>query len=125
MLTPPDHALLGQQDVSLSDLAKFPIITYDRSFTGSARTIAAFQRAGLSPRISLSATDGDVMKAHVRIGLGIAIVADVVYKADDEADLAKRDVGHLFDDHFIFIGVPRRGTLRKYVYSLIEIFDND
>jgi LysR family cys regulon transcriptional activator len=125
VLTPQGHPLRDVVNLSLADLARFRMITYDRSFTGSARILAAFEQAGLSPRISLSATDGDVMKAYVRTGLGIAIVADVVYTPEDEADLDKRDVSHLFEDHFIYIGVPRQSAMRRYVYSFIEIFDSD
>ena len=42
------------------------------TFTGRSELDTAFNRAGLTPRIVFTATDADVIKTYVRLGLGVA-----------------------------------------------------
>lgn len=37
----------------------------------------AFNRAGLTPRIVFTATDADVIKTYVRLGLGVGVIASM------------------------------------------------
>ena len=43
-----------------------------------------------------TATDADVIKAYVRLGLGIGIVAGMAYDPLEDADLTCEDASHLF-----------------------------
>ncbi len=45
-------------------------MTYTFGFTGRSELDTAFNRAGLTPRIVFTATDADVIKTYVRLGLG-------------------------------------------------------
>lgn len=46
-------------------------MTYTFGFTGRSELDTAFNRAGLTPRIVFTATDADVIKTYVRLGLGV------------------------------------------------------
>jgi LysR family cys regulon transcriptional activator len=51
VIVPPDHPLLQQTaPISLEDLARHPIITYEHGFTGRAHIDEAFAREGLARR---------------------------------------------------------------------------
>jgi LysR family cys regulon transcriptional activator len=122
VLMKPRHPLLRKQQITLEDIAHYPMITYDALFTGRIRIAERFRQAGLSPRIVMSATDADVMKAYVKLGLGIAIVASVVYDAAADRDLRARDIGHLFPPNLIHVGINRHSYLRSYAFDFIGMF---
>ena len=122
VLAKPDHEILKLEKVTLAHLAAHPMITYDSMFTGRAKIAQEFDRAGLSPRIVMSATDADVMKTYVKMGIGIAIVGNIVYDPLIDTDLRMRDVGHLFRPNTIYVGMNRDSYLRSYAYDFIEMF---
>ncbi|NLS06072.1 LysR family transcriptional regulator [Rhizobium sp. P32RR-XVIII] len=123
VLAKPDHEVLQLKKVTLADLAQHPMITYDSLFTGRAKIAEEFRRAGLSPRIVMSATDADVMKTYVKMGIGIAIAASIVYDPTLDASIRMRDVSHLFPPNTIYVGMAKDSYLRSYAYDFIEMFE--
>ncbi|MGV6873442.1 LysR substrate-binding domain-containing protein [Pseudochelatococcus sp. B33] len=124
ILAGPDHELLKGGAPTLESLSRFPMITYDDAFTGRVQIHDTFRKAGLEPRIIVSATDSDVMKAYVKIGLGIAIVGDIVYDEKTDTDIHAIDVSHLFKPNTIYIGLNRESYVRSYTYDFISMFDS-
>jgi len=79
ILTPQDHPLTEVSQLTLEDLANYPLVTYTHGFTGRSKLDEAFKGRGCSPRVVLTATDADVIKTYVRLGLGVGIVAKMAY----------------------------------------------
>lgn len=122
VLAPPGHPLLAARRITLVNLARYPIITYDAPFIGRSKLVQAFAAEGLEPKIVLSASDTDVIKAYVEHGLGIAIVAKLAYERDRDKGLRAIDASHLFEANTIHVGVRRNDYLRGYVLDFIEMF---
>ena len=122
VLTPPDHPLLQLKKLSLQEIAKYPIITYDFAFTGRSRMNEAFARHHLTPNVVLTAIDADVIKTYVEIGLGIGIVAMMAYDPRRDTEVRAIDASHLFEPSTTRIGIRRNSYLRGYVYDFIEMF---
>jgi LysR family cys regulon transcriptional activator len=122
VLTPPDHPLLSARSVTLESLARYPIITYDAPFVGRSKLVRSFAEQGLKPKIVLSASDTDVIKAYVERGLGIAIVAKLAFEPDRDKGLRAIDASRLFEPNTIHLGVRRNDYLRGYVLDFIEMF---
>lgn len=59
-------------------------MTYVFGFTGRSELDSAFNRAGLIPKIVFTATDADVIKTYVRLGIGVGVIASMAM--DDERD---------------------------------------
>ena len=57
-----DHPLSKKGSIDISDIAKYPLVTYVFGFTGRSELDQAFERAGLTPKIVFTATDADVIK---------------------------------------------------------------
>jgi DNA-binding transcriptional LysR family regulator len=76
--------------LALEALSDWDIVTYDKEFAGRTRIDHAFANKGLQPKIVLQATDSDVIKTYVRLGLGVGIVADL---ALEESDLGGAEPG--------------------------------
>jgi LysR family cys regulon transcriptional activator len=76
----------------------------------------------LSPKIVFTATDAEVIKTYVRLGLGVGIVAHMAYDQEEDSDLVAIEASHLFESSVTSIGVRRGTYLRGYMYDFIEAF---
>lgn len=117
-----DHPLAEKESITLADVAAQPIVTYVFGFTGRSRLDKAFNAAGLTPNVVLTATDADVIKTYVRLGLGVGIMANMAYEPGPDDDLLRIDASHLFESSTTRIGVRRNTRLRSYMYDFIELF---
>jgi LysR family transcriptional regulator, cys regulon transcriptional activator len=121
IVVPREHPLAGVARPTLKQLAAYPIITYTFSFTGPSSLQQAFAKAGLTPDVAITARDADVIKAYVRLGLGVGIVAEMAVDPREDADLASIDASHLFSPHVTWIGFRRGVLLRKYMYDFVQL----
>jgi LysR family cys regulon transcriptional activator len=122
ILVPRDHPLAQQSELTLEDVAAQPIVTYVFGFTGRSKLDDAFMSKGLVPRVVFTATDADVIKTYVRLGLGIGIIAAMAYDETIDGDLVALDASHLFASSVTQIGCRRDTFLRGYMYEFIEDF---
>ncbi|MCG8707736.1 HTH-type transcriptional regulator CysB [Brenneria sp. 4F2] len=118
----PDHPLACKTEISIEELAAYPIVTYTFGFTGRSELDTAFNRAGLTPRIVFTATDADVIKTYVRLGLGIGVIANMALDPQIETDLVKINVSQIFSYSTTKIGFRRSTFLRSYMYDFIHRF---
>ena len=122
VIAPPQHPILKQKSLTLEEIAKYPIITYDYAFAGRSEVNSAFERRNLKPNVVLTAIDSDVIKTYVALGLGIGILAQMAFDPVRDKDLRAFDASHLFESSMTRIGIPRNAYLRGYVYDFIEMF---
>jgi LysR family cys regulon transcriptional activator len=122
VITPKRHPLAKMGPLSLDNLAKFPIVTYDFSFTGRSAINAAFAAKGLAPNVVLTALDSDVIKTYVDLGMGVGIIAQMAYDAARDTQFEKFDADHLFAPSTTRLGLRYGIFLRGYVYSFITSF---
>jgi LysR family cys regulon transcriptional activator len=121
VLTLPRHPLLKTRHLTLDALVCYPLITYDDKFIGRSKVHRAFGARGLTPNLVLSATDSDVIKAYVELGLGVAIVANMAFDARRDRNLRAIDASHLFDSNTVYLGFRRGSYLRGYALDFIEM----
>ncbi|PHM74185.1 HTH-type transcriptional regulator CysB [Xenorhabdus kozodoii] len=117
-----DHPLANKQNVTIEELAEYPIVTYTFGFTGRSELDVAFDRAGLKPKIVFTATDADVIKTYVRLGLGIGVIASMAIEPVQDSDLVRIDMRDQFGYSTTKIGFRRSSFLRSYMYDFIWRF---
>ncbi len=117
-----DHPLASRSHISIEDLARFPLVTYVFGFDRSSEIEKSFNRAGLEPRVVFSATSADVLKAYVRLGLGVGVIASMAIDPVLDKDLVAIDASHLFAHSTTKIGFRKGSFLRSYMYDFIEHF---
>ena len=122
ILVPKNHPLAEVSKLTLEEVAAQPIVTYVFGFTGRSKLDDAFMSRGLSPKVVFTATDADVIKTYVRLGLGIGIIAAMAYDEAIDGDLVALDASHLFASSVTQIGCRRDTFLRGYMYEFIEDF---
>jgi LysR family cys regulon transcriptional activator len=122
IVVPKYHPLTELESLTLESVAKYPIVTYVFGFTGRSKLDDAFSRVGVEPKVVFTATDADVIKTYVRLGLGIGIIAKMAYAEMRDDALVALDASHLFEPSTTMIGCRRGTFLRRYMYEFIELF---
>jgi len=122
IVVPKDHPLARVNELTLEDVASYPIVTYVFGFTGRSKLDDAFYDHGLSPKVVFTAADADVIKTYVRLGLGIGIVAKMAFDEKTDSDLVALDASHLFASSVTKIGFRRGTFLRGYMFDFIKMF---
>ena len=124
LLVQPDHALAKARKLTMQLLAAHPLITYVHGFTGRGSFDEAFARAGVQPRVMMSAADADVIKAYVRLGMGAGVVAVMAYDHKDDADLTMRPLDDLFPQMRVRIAYHREKFVSEAMGFFIDLFQS-
>lgn len=125
ILVPEHHPLVDEPLVTLEMLGKVPLITYRQGITGRSRVDRAFQAAGITPDIALSAQDSDVIKTYVELGLGVGILADRSYDPQRDTGLVRLEAEHLFEANTVWIGLKKNQLQRNYAWKFIQLCNAD
>jgi LysR family cys regulon transcriptional activator len=120
IVVPKDHELTRVKKITLPILAEYPILTYMLGLTGRSQLDKAFLQAQLEPRVAFTATDSDVIKTYVRLGMGAGIIAEMACNDDDE-DLSYIDASHLFPNSIIKIGFRHSRHLSAYQIDFLHL----
>jgi LysR family cys regulon transcriptional activator len=120
VIVPKEHSLLEQKRLTLKAIAQFPIVTLDRTLEGGRIVLEAFDAAGITPNIVLSALDADVVKSYVEVGLGIAILMSIAFEPERDRALRAIDAAHLFGPTTPHIVLRHGKYLPGYMYDFIE-----
>lgn len=122
IVVPKGHPLTQRKKLTLEDIAEFPLVTYVFGFTGRSRLDDAFKSKGLTPKVVFTATDADVIKTYVRLGIGIGIIAQMAFDAEADKDIVALDASHLFESSTTRLGFRKGTFLRGYMYDFIKSF---
>nr|WP_216660365.1 HTH-type transcriptional regulator Cbl [Brenneria sp. L3-3C-1] len=125
IVVPEAHPLAHEPVVTLDMLNAAPLITYRQGITGRSRVDRAFQAAGMSPDITLSAQDSDVIKTYVELGLGVGILADKAYDPQRDKGLVRLNAEHLFEANTVWLGLKKNQLQRNYAWKFIQLCNTE
>ena len=92
LVVPLDHELLRLPEVTLKDIARWPLILLGPA-SHSRRTLEqALRREGLQYNITLEMDIMEMAKRYVEIGMGIAVTHEYVVQPDDSFRLGIRNL---------------------------------
>ena len=117
---PHEHELAKIPEITLALLAKYPLLTYNFTFSGTTVATRAFQRSGVSAyNVAFESDDAAILLQYAQLGLGVALFDDAAC-ANYSGDLMIRDVGHLFEPSQFQILLRSDAVIRSYIYDFIE-----
>lgn len=122
VVVPKNHPLTQLPVLTLEAIADYPIVTYVFGFTGRSQLDQAFQQRGLSPKVVFTATDADVIKTYVKLGMGVGIIAHMAYEPSVDTDLVALDVSHLFQASTTRIAFRKGMWLRSFMFDFMQAF---
>jgi DNA-binding transcriptional LysR family regulator len=73
-IMPRRHPLAEKRRLRLADIAREPLIVYERGSTGRSHVLDAFHAQRLTPRVEMEVTNTDLIVRMVEAGLGVSIV---------------------------------------------------
>lgn len=121
IVVPPHHPLTLLKQVTLTDIANYPLITYIDGHTGRPAINQAFSNAGLQPDIVMTAVDSDVIKVYVELGMGVGIIADMAFEPSKEELLTLLNCKPLFEQNTTVLAVRQGHFLRDFGYQFLEL----
>lgn len=125
ILVPEGHPLQkidALDGLTLEALSTYPLITYVFGFTGESKLDKAFKMRGLRPNVVLTASDADVIRTYVKLGLGVGIVAELSVAEPGNDGLVALDADRLFSHSTTHIAFRKAAKLRGFMYDFIELF---
>jgi len=114
------HPILKVEPLTLEEIARYPIISYDPRYSGRWRVMSAFKKAGIEPKVILSAIDADVCKTYIELGLGIGVLTTITFDSRRDTGLRARAADHLFEASTIFISLRANTYLRSFTLDFIK-----
>ncbi len=122
VIVPKGHPLADLKKLTLKQLSRYPLVTYNFGFTGRSKLDDAFKQEALEADVVFTAADADVIKTYVRLELGVGIVARMAVDEEQDSDLIALDASHLFEPSITKIAFRRGAHLRGYMAGFIELF---
>ncbi|MCV6604556.1 MAG: LysR substrate-binding domain-containing protein, partial [Porticoccaceae bacterium] len=119
LLVPKDHPLARLGQPTLAEIAEFPLITYATNSAGHREVEQALCNRKIQTNIACTASDSDVIKSCVRMGMGVGVLATMAVEKTDHLDLAVLDASHLFTSPTSYLGIWRHAFLREFHHYFI------
>jgi LysR family cys regulon transcriptional activator len=122
VVVPNDHALASHgKPLTLAELAKYPLLSYESSLSVESSLRKAFATAGKQPEFAFTSRDADLIKTYVRVGLGVGILAEMAMLPDDANDLQVLDASKLFPVCTTWMVLRRDRVARGFTLTLAEL----
>ncbi|MDM3872610.1 LysR substrate-binding domain-containing protein [Porticoccus sp. W117] len=121
LVVPKDHPLAQLGQPTLAEVAEFPLITYASHSAGHKEVEQAMCNRKIQANIACTASDSDVIKSCVRMGMGVGVLATMAVEKADQLDLAVIDASHLFTPSTSYLGIWRHAFLREFHHHFIEL----
>lgn len=122
VVVPAGHPLANARVITIRQLAEYPLIANPASFSGRSILEEAFARAGVQPRIVCSATDADVCKTYVGVGMGIAVLATLAFDPVMDRGLVCLDASHLFRPGVLNVAFRKHSYLTRPLEAFLSVF---
>jgi len=119
---PMDHPLGELTKITLQDIAKYPLVTYQEPKEGESSLVRAIKELGLTPNIVFTARDADVIKTYVNSGLGVGIIASMAFNPQTDTGLIGFSTKDILPRCTTWLAFNKNLLLRRYMYSFIEMF---
>lgn len=118
VVVPRGHPLTHTDTpLTLEALVGYPIVTYVSGYTGRSQLDRAFEARHLRPNVVFTASDADVIKCYVKLGLGVGVVANMAIDPETDSALVALSARHLFPTSTTRLALRRHSFLRRFTYD--------
>ncbi len=119
IVVPREHPLAHDTNITLEKLANYPLLAKMIPDTKSSEVERVFKEAGLEADFVITATDSEILKSYVRMGMGVGLIARMAYNPDKDSDLKLINADHLFSPNKAKIVFHKNFFFRKYVLDFV------
>ena len=123
VIVPHDHPLAQFDQLTIEELAKYPLITYVFGFTGRSKLDQVFYQNNLIPNVALTAVDTEIIKFYVKRGVGVGIISTVAFDPQEDSEkLRCIDISNLVKPSYTHVCISRHMHLKDYMYDFISYY---
>ncbi len=121
LIAPPGHPITRKKPATPVDIAAHPLVAYQPNEWLRQHCNRVFQSFGVQPDIVVEAGSAEVVKAYVRAGFGLAIVANLDFIVQKDPSLTVVPVERYFGRD-LTTALLRRGRFQPpYLRYLIDL----
>ena len=120
VVVPNGHPLTKKDSINFDIRAQYPLLTHTSMGGEKNPILQKFKEYGFAPEIVFSATDCEVIKSYVRMGLGVGVIANMAFEEHLDSDLVRIPVTHLFKPSLVNVVFDRNLYFREYIFAFIE-----
>ncbi|MEE4244695.1 MAG: LysR substrate-binding domain-containing protein [Kangiellaceae bacterium] len=119
---PVDHPLAEVDDIDLTQLSEFPLITYEANKNVASHFQRAFAAEDLTANISITTRNVDVIKENVAKGMGVGIAASMAFDPSTDNELVAISAYDVLPSCTTWLGLTSTTQLHNYLYDFINLF---
>ena len=112
------HPLEGKKNVTLLDIAQYPVVTYEKGLVSRDEVDAVFGEVNLELEVVMEATNSETIKHYVETGIGVAIVPEMNMRTGESARIVSIPMDHYFGKSQYGV-ILRKG---KHITSWVKNF---
>ena len=116
-----DHPLAAKAEVALEDLSPYGLILPPQRLTTYRLIELVFQQRKVPYRVAIEVGGWEVIKQYVAMGLGISIVTGICLTADDQAQLAVRNMRSYFPQRSYGVVVRKGKYLSPQARAFVDL----
>jgi DNA-binding transcriptional LysR family regulator len=121
LIMPLGHPLAGKADVTIREIAQYPLILPPHHLTTWRVVDFVFQKHNLNYRVALEAGGWEVIKKYVECGLGISIVTSICLKGNEA--LAAIKLNRYFPKRTYGVVLRKQKPLSAQATRFIELMN--
>lgn len=118
---PNQHSLAAKKDITLADIAAFPVLTYVMGICTNSEMQNAFAEANLTPNIIFTATDSDIIKSYVSMDFGVGIIAEMACDEKTQQDFNLTYCNNLFPMSTNYVGFRHSRHIPEHQIAFINL----
>ena len=118
---PHQHSLAKKKEITLADIAAFPILTYFMGICNQSQMSEVFKEANLSPNVIFEATDSDILKTYVSLDFGVGILAEMACNKETHDQFSLISCAHLFPSSVNKIGFIHSRHIPEHQIAFINL----
>lgn len=106
LIAPKGHPLAKKRDITLKDIAEYPLILPPESTSTRKIVDQVFRKHGLTYTLALEITGREAIKKYIELGFGVSVINDSVVSKEDKKNFFVRNISDYF-------GFSERGIIMR------------
>ena len=121
LCTAPNHPFAKRKKITLKDIAKEPLILYEKGNSIRKRIDQVFERLGLWHNVIIETGGAGVIKEYVKLGLGVTIISGISLSLKDAQPMCMIPVTNYFGELGYGVATRKGKFLTPAVREFLQI----
>ena len=125
LITSQGHELAKKKNISLYDIQKYPIISYEKGLISRKELDEVFKKHNLNPYIIIEATNAETIKQYVEKGIGIAIIPKTAIEGEHKPYLEVIPISHFFNKSCYGVIIKKGKYITTWTKKFLSMLNPD